>query len=706
MRLKCLLMEAAMTTLSFLVIGCATSEQNATKTAPIGFITTPASYYSSAKARYLGTKYKDNLDRLAERIVRNPKTASLQFANNIASVGGIGFFTHSAASTADERFLEVIVSAPETFESQGDLNSKLASVFSAYGTELLSILAGDADIYQEREVSGYGLNLTWRSIIPDSKGARVVLEQAVIYVPKDKVRAFLHQDVDQKKFLADAIIFTASDNGPMRLVSYRQQDPRLDTRLPIHEESLVGPQVNSGTESRPETVKKAPQSLPGAGGTRQEQVAVGKPIEMIKKDSGATKQSRDASRDRLLEATKLSDSEAAVKESVAQSRVAPSKTPDMPSGVPWNPMKISEKHSVTKRTAELSEFKKTEAGSNTSPTQKADHDREANSASDMGTSASVSATAPEQTGRGGEIAKAAGAEAARSQGSTGGKLVSGTSRPALEPAYDNRTAVLSKSTTGSQAAPIAEARWKPEKKVAPLTSEALPAQGKNSPGAGSESQRQAGTVLPTQRNAVEIAKAAPDRFATGMARGDPRRGGAADAASISDAGKSVAAQNRDVAFAAKTEVKTTSIPAVSTSLSPERSSASTANNTTSERIALQRNKTSEIIPKAKSGIRPRSKALEGYIIQLAFKDKGDARRWAESMEQRGYAVSVTEAGGVQAVRVRVGNFLFREEADRQLMALKQEGLAGIVINLPQAYQPDARTPSSDGSQTHPAQLPH
>ncbi|MGH7816333.1 MAG: hypothetical protein ACREOR_03000, partial [Candidatus Binatia bacterium] len=50
-----------------------------------GLIATPPTYYSTPKARYLGTKYKDNLDRLVERITRNPKTATLQFANNISS---------------------------------------------------------------------------------------------------------------------------------------------------------------------------------------------------------------------------------------------------------------------------------------------------------------------------------------------------------------------------------------------------------------------------------------------------------------------------------------------------------------------------------------------------------------------------------------------------------------------------------------------
>src|ERR1044071_2957115 len=99
---------------------CGIMDEAKPKTAPLGLIATPPSYYSTAKARYLGQKYKGNLDRLVERIVRNPRTANLQFANNIASVGGIGFFTHSAASIPDERYLELILAAPETFETTGE----------------------------------------------------------------------------------------------------------------------------------------------------------------------------------------------------------------------------------------------------------------------------------------------------------------------------------------------------------------------------------------------------------------------------------------------------------------------------------------------------------------------------------------------------------------------------------------------------------
>jgi cell division septation protein DedD len=101
------------------------------------------------------------------------------------------------------------------------------------------------------------------------------------------------------------------------------------------------------------------------------------------------------------------------------------------------------------------------------------------------------------------------------------------------------------------------------------------------------------------------------------------------------------------------------------------------------------------MPKTRVTIAAPSKTLSGYIIQLAFVDKAEARRWAETIERRGYSVSVTEAGGTGSVRVRVGNFSVREEADRQLASMKQEGLTGIVINLPQAYRPDAHAPGYD-----------
>ena len=59
--------------------------------------------------------------------------------------------------------------------------------------------------------------------------------------------------------------------------------------------------------------------------------------------------------------------------------------------------------------------------------------------------------------------------------------------------------------------------------------------------------------------------------------------------------------------------------------------------------------------------------------------------------RRGYAVSVTEAGVEGSLRVRLGNFSMRDDAERQLRNFKQQGMSGIIINLPQAFRPEARS---------------
>src|SRR5690348_5748375 len=138
--------SVVLVSLSCLFFGCTMQDGGSVKKpAPSGLISTPVSYYSTAKAKYLAAKYKENLDRIIEQVVRNPKTAPLQFANNIASVGGIGFFTHSATKTADERYLEVVLATPETFETKGDYSEKVQRLFSLYGLTCCASLAAMAN---------------------------------------------------------------------------------------------------------------------------------------------------------------------------------------------------------------------------------------------------------------------------------------------------------------------------------------------------------------------------------------------------------------------------------------------------------------------------------------------------------------------------------------------------------------------------------
>jgi cell division protein FtsN len=445
----------AIVLLSVLALGgCALLDDSAPrKPEATGLITTPPSYYSTPKARYLGTKYKDNLDRIVERITRNPKTASLQFANNISSVGGIGFFTHSASKSGDERYLEVVLATPETFEVKGEFSEKVQRLFARYGLEVLGITSGDNDIYQDRELSGYGLNLAWRNVVAERAGNRVTLERAILYFTKERVRIFLRQELSPNELLSDAVIFAAEDDGPLNLVSYRPQESQRDFRPAIREDNLA--------------------ALP-------------------------------------------------VAPTVAESPVEPAKL-----------------------------------------------------------------AAP--------LPAAVKAEARAPQDQT-----------------------------------------KAQSAKAPLT------------------LKQAGDTKPQEVIAapappVKLAEPAPPAARPNLAKLDSPR---------------------------VVEVKP---------LAPANEKPA------GEQLALLKNKLAEVAPAKPAVARAAPKPLEGFIIQLAFNDKEKAQRWADAMEKRGYAVSLTEAGGEGSLRVRLGNFSVRDDAERQLRTFKQDGLSGIVISLPQAFRPEART---------------
>jgi hypothetical protein len=441
--------------------GCALLDDSAPrKPEPSGLIATPPGYYSTPKARYLGTKYKENLDRMVERITRNSKTASLQFANNISSVGGIGFFTHSATKSGDERYLEVVLATPETFEAKGEFSEKVQRLFARYGLELLGITSGDSDIYQDRELSGYGLNLAWRNIVAERAGNRVSLERAIIYFTKERVRNFIRQELSPNELLSDAVIYAVEDDGPLNLVSFRPQESQRDFRPAIREDNLAAvPVVPTAGEILVETVQRAP-------------------------------------------------------------------------------------------------------------------------------------------------AKAA-----------------------------ERAAPIAKPEVATPVEPVGKAVQAPRQ----IEAQPIPA--------------------PSVVKANETVKPEPAKIA------DPAPPAARPNVAKVDSPRVV-------------EVKP---------LAPANEKPA------GEQLALLKNKPAEVAPAKPAVARSAPKALEGFIIQLAFNDKEKAQRWAEAMEKRGYAVSLTEAGGEGSLRVRLGNFSARDEAERQLRTFKQDGLNGIVISLPQAFRPQART---------------
>jgi hypothetical protein len=502
-----------------------------------GLIVTPASYYSTLKGRYLGAKYKENLERLVEQIVRNPKTANLQFANNIASTGGIGFFTHSATPSPDERFLEVVVGVPETFEIKGDYNSKVSRMFSLYGAELLAILSGDSEIYQDKEVSGYGLNFTWRQLLPENSGNRIILERVAVYLPKAQVRSFLQQQLRETDLLAQAIIFAVEQDGPMNLVSFRPDEVKFDARAPISEQNIAV--SRSGTE------------------IRNSKRAASAPVE-----STADKQG--------------SRHEAAV---------------------------------------------------------------------------STDTPASEATGR--------------------GKV----NRLASSPPLSQKTAQPEASTA------------------------ALPSPGKRS--------------QPGEDKAGKIEK--PELFAATLAGRDQLAPAAVDPATASvqpqtkvdreianQSEFSVAKQSTDRKLGGPAEpvppmLKQTETPKQATPAVSAPQEGPVGKTSADGQPPLGTAKPRATIAKDKSLESLAGSVLEGYVIQVVFSDKSVARQWRETLEKRGYVVSATEAGVSGQIRLRLGNFPLRDEAEHRLRALKQEGLVGIVINLPQAYRPEKLSVVTDGA---------
>ena len=483
-----------------LFAGCATVEENPKKNQQLGLITTPPTYYTTQRARYLGERYKNNLDRLVERIVRNPKTANLQFANNIASVGGIGFFTHSATTSIDERFLEVIIGVPDTFDFKLDHNAKVSRVFSLYGMELLSILVSDADIYQEKEVNGYGLNLSWRNLLSDAAGSKISLERAVLYFSKAKARSFLRGDLTQSALLGEAVMFAVVDDGPMKLVSYRPHELKPDSRATIQEEILRAGRV---------------PAQPGAQSERPISLAPAKP------SIGAEEQARSSTE--------------ASNEKLAETTVEP--------GLSVKP----------------------EYGNEVAPT--ADKAKE----------------------------------------------VPVVSLPVMEPSEPRLPVVQTK-----------EAMVKKQDSI----------------------DRAATLASPEQKRTASqhvVLKSEPELPGTILVP---------PLASVPTETKSLGEQRKEQDSLASKSAK----------------------------------------PPTKEELMARSspQVLQGFVIQVAFGEMGDARRWAETLERRGFTVSLTEAGSSGSVRVRIGNFAGREEAERQLQALRQDGLKGILLNLPQAYRPQVQ----------------
>jgi hypothetical protein len=820
-----------------LVIGCALLDDNAPKKSAVtGLIATPPSYYSTSKARYLGGKYKENLDRMVERIVRNPKTSALQFANNISSVGGIGFFTHSAAKTPDERYLEVVLATPETFETKGELSDKVHRLFSRYGFEILGILSGDSDIYQDRELTGYGLNLAWRNILAEQGGNRVTMARAIIYFPKDRVRNFVHRGLNQNDLLGNAVIFSVEEDGPLTLVSYQPQETRPDFRPAIREDNLTsapaapkptsaqfspasGKSPNPTVEPKLEVTKKEPAASkagpssitvkpslseaklePKQGATAAQKnstvtvpnVNVGDAQEEPKpKPGNAADEVTITKPETTVPATPTNDSKPEL--NAPAPKLAPSRAQEVtpPASVAKAELQktipaisLTPEPAVKAENDALKKTEETRQEASIPPVQKSVVEVKKNeaevkravevakrapavTAANTATEAKKQQTVPNEKQPEAAVAKlpvekpsvahhkevkkndespaiVAKAEPPApltvptrlTEKAPGAKAPepNKTETPAVKStelpwAVESKTAISAASIAKAEAqsqemkAPIPVAKAVPKEEIpnvkpreptpgqtanvvienrtsdvktaekvmttapvakAPVQSPAVekvkPAQAtwvaKAETPTPSPAPRIESTPAPVKppevhSPAVATANAAAETLTTDPIR--PRE------APKPDSGPRVGKLEAPV-------IEAKSLPPVVAA--PRRETS--AEKRGGEQVALLK-KPAEIVPEKTPIARPAPKALEGFIIQLGFSDKEKAQRWAEAMERRGYAISVTEAGAEGALRVRLGNFVLRDDAERQLRTFKQEGLSGIIINLPQGFRPEARS---------------
>jgi hypothetical protein len=875
-----------------IIAGCGLIEEPKPKNTALGLVTTPTAYYSTPKARYLGQRYKQNLDTLVERIVRNPKTANLQFANNIASVGGIGFFTHSAATVPDERYLEVVLAAPETFEVNGEYSAKVSRLFTLYGMELLSLLASDSAIYQESEVSGYGLNLSWRKVVRESGGPRVALERAIAYFPKQRVRAFLRQDISQNELLKEAVIFAVEEDGPMNLVSYRPAEPKPDFSPPIQEETLS----NLKMEPKSEATRLLMQPTPGenvqvpnvekrAEASRKPTLALNeKPASFIleappiknseesnsaafvpektslpvvaakptaekakpkiaaeKKSSGltsATDKSKDSSsQSAKASVTRLEVSPPASAPVVKRAEEAPPMPAvDTPREVKVSELTQSRNEPSTERSTELIANPRSPENqpliadvprrpTDVSPSAKAppvnESVKEINAQEELANSAktpdlSVPVSAAMESKSEPVVVASKPVAKAPPVAEPAPKKISDAKAENVSESSSNNAAVTKAETTKAPDQPKAVAQSKPEPatvapkpvKASAIGEPAIAETVKTPEQARPVEQRKPQPVIAalkpeikaptvvqpgptdaargkeenaietTSRNAIvgkaETAKApdrlrpveqtklepvivAPNPAARAPVAAEPAPAkvtqakeenvtatesrsatiAKAETVKLGDQPKRVEEKKTELGFTGpKLDVKAdaksqpeivvrekTAEPAMRPWPVEERRSetavselkqdvkavesvpaptqggrkqpAKDSEQLAGEQIALLTKKPSESALGNKPAARPVPRALEGYIIQLSFSAKGEAQRWAENLTERGYAVSMTEAGGNSAFRVRIGNFSARSEAERQLKTLAQNGLKGIVLNLPQAYRPEIRSLAPD-----------
>ena len=718
------------------------------KLSPLGLIATPPSHYSTPKARYLGERYKENLNRLVAKIIQNPKTANLQFANNIASVGGIGFYTHSAVKVPDERFLEVVLGATETFKTKGEYSAKVARLFGLYGKALLQILSSDVEIYSDKEFAGYGLNFTWRTVTPDAAGSRVGTERAIAYFPKETVKAFLKQDLNENTLLKVAVIFAVEEDGPINLVSFSALEQKPDFRPPIQEEVLPTNPGDSKQEFKPITpaveAPTAAEVKKPAPSTKKEPAVkkTGEPVVMLPELGTKSTDSNAISPKSILasrpvpaapKVAELVKAEIAAEKKSVSAVVDEKPQPlrsDMAKTPALKPEAVSQPSAVIAEPAQplrlapaapkVAKLGKAEIAAEEKSVSAVVDEKPQPLRSDM---AKTPALRPEAVSQPSAViaepaqplrlvpAAPKVAELAKAEIAAEEKSVSAVVDEKRQPLRSDmaKTPAL-RSEVVSQPSTIiakpAEPSPKARRPVQPQ-SDAKAIDPVTQPELTQETSPNPSTTLEQVGQTEEFASK-PDLGVPHLSMPMPSPMGEEQKTELKIENTSAAPADKMMPSSPKqSQTQSVAKPLEIVSAFPKMQSNSVAldrpapalltqpkppetpGKAVEEKLALIRKKPAEKPLDTKPLLRPVPRSLEGYVIQVAFNDRTEARRWADTFERRGYAVSVTEGAG--SLRVRIGNFRIRDDADRQLRNLKQDGLTGIILNLPQAYRPEARS---------------
>jgi cell division protein FtsN len=683
-------------------MSCSLVDESGKKATTSSHIITPSHYYTTAKAKNLSDRYKETLERLVVSIVRNPKTGRLQFSNNIVSTGGIGFFTHSASKSPDERYLEVVLGVPEVFDESVDFSIKVDRLFSEYGGELLSILCSETAIYKDSDVSGYGLNLSWRSTARSGTGPRITLERAVVYFSKEDASRFLNRQTSKEATLSGATVFAIQGDGRASRIAFRPLQPgeQLAASAPENKaaekpseelKSMLGPQVKEKdlpSKEAATTPTREPDRPKAATPAKSARETITKPAPSRPESQKLVKEI-DSYPEKKVE---KQPAPTVGQEPAKQKRAAsPSQNDQQVASLPSQP-KPQEKTPAGPK-SELA------SRPETTP-QKKEKGGEPQALAPRPGSTNTPSRA-EKVERSPVPSKVERKVAERDQPLEKTAEKQSDSKPA--PRADQQTKVFQEKGTSGQLAkePVKEPAQEPIKsKVKPgpeLKTEVKSPPNVDQQGKTSQQQSTSGQLIkqPLKKPLQESVKA------EGKPATDPKT----EAKPLPQADEKTTAVQRRIPFEQvaidpvkrpaqgpikteakpspelKTEVKAQpeepgkmqGVPVFPTQTKREKEEK------ISNRQTARENNESLALAKKKYGL---DQGAEGYVIQIIFPQKAEAESWSGILNNQGYRVSMTSVGREETVRLRVGAFPSPEQAKNHLQQLEKQGLKnGVVLQV-------------------------